>query len=227
MTAMTKTIIISNAVALLGHKPIISLDNPDNLVLAAIQSYDLILPDLLSQNNWRFAIKIQPLVQAFEIAPYPWKTVFNLPSGFLKLIRLYPNIYEFDLYANSKLYTLWNTGFCFCEGVPPPPPPPPPLDCCDANLGGNLLHIEYVYEPPPNQFPARFIPLLVYKIAAYLALSNAQRPDYAAWLSTEANNKYAMAAASEAQNRPNFSQVLFPVLQNRNIGGFIGNGGNG
>ena len=221
----TKELIISNVVCLLGHKPIISLDNADNLVTAAVQAYDLILPDLLSQNNWRFAIKIQPLVQAFEIAPYPWKTVYNLPSGFLKLIRLYPNIYEFDLYANSKLYTLWNTNWSYCQGTPPPQPPAP--DPCNGYAGSTLLHIEYVYEPPPNQFPPRFVPLLVYKIAAYLALSNAQRPDYAAWLTTEANNRYAMAAASEAQNRPQFSQVLFPVLANRNIGGFVGNGGNG
>lgn len=221
MTAMTQTTIISNAVSLLGHKPIQTLDNPDNLVLAAIQAYDLLLPDLLSQNNWRFAIRIQPLVQAFELAPYPWKTVFNLPSGYLKLIRLYPNIYEFDIYANSKLYTFWQTGYNFCSGVPPTPPTPP--DPCDGNIGGNLLHIEYVFQPEPNEFPPRFVPLVVYTIAAYLALSNAQRPDYAAWLAQQAQNKYAMAAASEAQNRPNFSQVLFPVLANRNIGGFIGN----
>lgn len=221
MVAMTQTTIISNVVALLGHKPITTLDNADNLVTAAVQAYDLLLPDLLSQNNWRFAIRIQPLVQAFELAPYPWKTVFNLPSGFLKLIRLYPNIYEFDLYANSKLYTFWDTGYDFCSGVAPEPPTPP--DPCDGNVGGNLLHIEYVFQPPPNQFPPRFTPLLVYTIASYLALSNAQRPDYAAWLAQQAKEKYAMAAASEAQNRPNFSQVLFPVLQNRNIGGFMGN----
>ena len=225
MVATTQTSIISNVVALLGHKPIITIDNPDNLVLAAIQAYDLLLPDLLSQNNWRFAIKIQPLVQAFEIAPYPWRTVFNLPSGFLKLIRLYPNIYEFDLYANSKLYTLWNTSWNLCDGQPPPPPPPPHDPCCGNGNQGRLLHIEYVYQPEPNQFPPRFVPLLVYTIASYLALSNAQRPDYAAWLTTQAQSKYAMAAASEAQNRPNFSQVLFPVLANRNIGGFVGNGG--
>jgi hypothetical protein len=222
--AITKTLLISNAVCLLGHKPIQTLDNADALVTAAVQAWDLLIPDLLSQNNWRFATKIQPLVQAFEIPPYPWQTVYNLPSGFLKLLRLYPNIYEFDLYANSKLYTLWNTGFDFCteDQITPPSQQDP---CCGNSNQGTLLHIEYIYEPDPSQFPARFNVLVAYTIAAYLALSNAQRPDYAAFLEQQRQAKYAMAAASEAQNRPQYSQVLFPVLANRNIGGFVGNGG--
>lgn len=215
--------IISNAVALLGHKPIITLDNGDAMVTAAVQAYDMLLPWILSNNNWRFAVAIQPLTQLPEIPPAPWGAVYQLPSGFLKLLRLYPNIYTFDLYNNNKLYTILRNNYypCDCNGSPPLPPPIPPTPC--QYQGYIPLSIEYVFQPDVTQLPARFIPYLVHEIASYLALSSAQRPDYAAYLRQQTQFHFAMAAANEAQNRPQYSQVLFPVLVNRNIGGFVGN----
>lgn len=210
--SMTKEILISNAVTLLGHAPIISLENADKLVTAAIQAYDLLLPEILSENNWRFAAAIAPLTLSVETAPAPWGAVYNLPSGFLKLLRLYPNIYEFDIYNNSKLYTVLRQAY-----VQPVESEEP------YTYHSQPFSIEYIFQPTTNQLPARFTTYFIYAIASYLALSNAQRPDYAAFLTSETQKKFAMAAASEAQNRPQYSQVLFPVLANRNIGGFIGN----
>lgn len=221
--ATTKTTIVSNAVAILGHKPIQTLDNADAMVTAAVQAYDMLLPWILSNNNWRFAVAIQPLVQLAEIPPSPWGAVYQLPSGFLKLLRLYPNIYSFDLYNNNKLYTVLRNNYypCECNGQIPPPPPVPPTPC--QYYGYQPLSIEYVFEPETAQLPPRFVVYFVHEIANYLALSNAQRPDYAAYLRQQTNFHFAMAAAVESQNRPQYSQVLFPVLQNRYIGGFIGN----
>lgn len=196
---LTETIVLSNAVALLGHAPITSLTGNDKLVLAAQQAYQMLLPSVLSKNDWRFAVNIAPLVQSAVIPPSPWKIVYNLPSGYLKLIRLYPNIYEWEIYNNSQLYSIIN---------------------------GNL-QIEYVFQPEVSQLPGYFVNYFVYEIAYYLALSNAQKPEYAAALASERDKQFSMAAAIDAQNRPNFSQVLFPVLVNRSIGGFIGNGGDG
>ena len=227
--SITKTQIISNAISLLGHKPIQTLDNGDSMTVAAIQSYDLLLPWILSNNNWRFAVAIQPLVQLAEIPPAPWGAVYQLPSGFLKLLRLYPNIYTFDLYNNNRLYTIYRNNYypCECNGSPPIPPPQPPLNPCQYQ-GYLPLSIEYVFQPETAQLPERFIPYLVHEIACYLALSNAQRPDYAAYLRQQTQFHFAMAAANEAQNRPQYSQIAFPVLNNRYIGGFVGNSsGNG
>ena len=226
--ATTKTELISNAVALLGHKQIQTLDGADQMVTAAIQAYKLLLPWILSNNNWRFAVAIQPLVQLPEIPPRPWGSVFQLPSGFLKLIRVYPNIYGWDIYNNNKLYTILRNNFnpCGAEGQQFPQPNPNPCDCnqdfcnCQRNL---LFSIEYVFEPEVNQLPPRFQVYFVHEIAKYLSLSNAQRPDFAAYLDKQTQYHFAMAAAVEAQNRPQYSQVLFPVLNNRYISEFIGN----
>ena len=65
------TSIISLAVEqLLGHKPIQSLDDADDLVTAAEQAFDILLPSVLSTGNWRFSIQIQQLV------------LFNLNTAF-------------------------------------------------------------------------------------------------------------------------------------------------
>lgn len=216
--ALTQTQIISNAVSILGHKPIITLDNPDQLVTAALQAYNFLLPAVLSSNNWRFAVAIVPLIQELQIPPPPWKAMYQLPAGFLKLIRLYPNRYDFDIFENQKIYTMSRQGFSECpnEYIPPD----------NAYYQGYVnLSIEYVFMPTTNLFPPHFALYFSWEIAAYLGLSNAQRPDYAAYLTQQRNYQFAMAAAIEAQNRPQFSQVLFPVLSNRNIYGFIGNGG--
>lgn len=183
---------------LLGHKPITTLDNADQMTVAASQAFDLLLPQVLSQNNWRFAVAIQPLVQSVEIPPAPWGSIFNLPSGFLKLIRLYPNIYEFDIYNGKKIYTI-------------------------LRGGSQPFSIEYVFMPDINQLPPHFVGYFIYEIGKYLCLASAQRPDYAAYLKQECAYQFAMAAAVEAQNRPQYSQVLFPILVNRMIGGFVGN----
>lgn len=221
--AQSQTTIISNAVTLLGHKPIQTLDNGDSMVVAAIQAYDLLLPWILTTNNWRFAVAIQPLVQLPEIPPAPWGAVYQLPSGFLKLLRVYPNIYGWDLYNNNRLYTILRNNFypCSDSGQMPPPQPVPPTPCQYNSY--IPFSIEYVFQPEANQLPERFVPYLAHVIAEYLALSSAQRPDYAAYLTQRTQYHFAMAAAVEAQNRPQYSQVLFPVLQNRYIGGFIGN----
>ncbi len=196
--AMTKTLIISNALALLGHAPITTLDEPDDLTLAAEQAYDLLIPGVLSRNNWRFAVQLVQLSESIEVAPDPWNAIYFLPADYLKLIMLRPQVYDFDIYQNKKLYS--------------------------ATTGE--LWMEYVFQPDPAYFPARFTEYVVYEIAAYLALSNAQRPDYYQVLEAKRQNAFAMAAASETQNRPQFSQLTFPVLDNRGISESVDNSTN-
>jgi hypothetical protein len=72
--------------------------------------------------------------------------------------------------------------------------------------------------------PAIFVDYFTYEISSYLALTNAQKTDYYAALEAKRKEMQGMCAAVIAQNRPNFSQVNIPVLNNRLIGGLIGNG---
>lgn len=193
--ALTKVQVISSALLQLGHAPIVSLTDGDPLVQAAEAAFDLKLPSVLASGNWRFATQIQQLSLSVEPAPYPWKAIYLLPAGFLKMLRTFPNIYVWDIYNNEKIYTDFQSSW----------------------------YMEYVYQPDVSHLPAHFVDYFVYEIAAYLALSNAQSAPFFSVLEGKRVQMQAMAHAIETQNRPQFSQVNFPVLNNRYIGGMIGN----
>ncbi len=193
--ANTKEFMVSNAITLLGHAPIVSFEGGDQMVVAAEQAFDLLYPSTLANNNWRFATQIQELSISIETPPPPWKTIYLLPAGWLKTIRVYPNVYCWDIYENSKVYT---------------------------QLDGKF-YMEYIFQPDISKLPAHFVTYFVFEIAAYLALSNAQKIDFYAPLEAKRKEAFAMCAAIEAQNRPQASLYTFPVLANRNLGGIIGN----
>ncbi len=111
------------------------------------------------------------------------------------MLRLYPNIYIWDIYKNEKIYTDFQ----------------------------NQLFMEYIFQPDVSMLPAHFVDYFVYEISAYLALSNAQSAPYYQVLEAKRIQMQAMAHAIETQNRPQYSQVNFPVLNTRYIGGMIGN----
>lgn len=196
--AYTKTSIISLAVMLLGHKPIQTLENADDMVVAAEQAFDILLPSVLGTGNWRFAIKIEQLVLSTEIPPPQtnWTQIYLLPAGYLKNIRIIPQNYVYEIYSNNQIWCNWGT-------MTP-------------------VYMEFAFQPPIDQIPAHFVVYFIYEIAAILALNNAQKPDYAAYLEQQKNIKWAIAAAADAQNRPQQYQWEIPMLNNRNITGTIG-----
>ncbi len=198
--ALTKVQIISNALLQLGHKPISSLIDGDQMVVAAEAAYDMKLPSVLSSGNWRFACQIQVLEQLVEDIPteWRWQAVYLLPAGYLKTIRVIPNIYVWEIYKDNKVYSYYN----------------------------GPLAMEYIFQPDVSRFPAHFVDYFTYEISAYLALTNAQKTEYYSVLEQKRINMQAMANAIETQNRPQFSQVNIPVLNNRYITGFMGNGFN-
>lgn len=196
--AMTETKAISLIVQLLGHKPIITLDNADDLVISAQQAFDMLLPSVLSTGNWRFAMTIEQL----SLSPFTppaqsnWQNIYYLPSGWLKTIRVIPQNWDFEIFANNLIYSNWGTQ--------------------------STILMEYAFQPELNQIPMHFWNYFIYEVACFLMLSNAQKPDYAAFLANERNRQWAIAAGTDAQNRPQSSQVSIPVLNNRFIGGIIG-----
>ena len=183
---------------LLGHKPIITLDNADDLVISAEQAFDILLPAVLAQTDWRFATKIQQLVLSTEVPPPQtnWTQFYLLPSGYLKNIRIIPQNYVYQIYANNQIWCNWGTQ--------------------------TPVFMEYIFQPEIAQLPAYFVNYFIYEIAAFLALSNAQKPDYAAFLESKRINGMAMACALDAQNRPQYNDWEIPMLTKRNITGIIG-----
>jgi len=183
---------------LLGHKPVTTLDNADDLVIAAEQAFDILLPSVLSTGNWRFSITITQLSLSNQVPPPQtnWQNIYYLPSGYLKNLRIIPQNYVYEIYSNSEIWCNWGT-------LSP-------------------VFMEYAFLPDIAQIPSVFINYFIYEIAGFLALSNAQKPEYYSVLESKRINQLAIAAATDAQNRPQYSQVDIPVLNNRNITGIIG-----
>ena len=196
--AVNKTSIVSQAVQIMGHKPIQTLDQADDMVIAAEQAYDMLLPAVLSAGNWRFATQIAQLSKSVETPPPNtyWTSIYLLPAGYLKNTRIWPQNFDYEIYENNRLYTNW---------------------------GGQAMYMEYMFVPDVSRLTPLFINYFVYEIAALLALSTAQKPEYYQVIEAKRIQMWALAAAADAQNRPNFSQVNFPVLGQRDIGGLIGN----
>lgn len=195
---MNKIGILSLAIMLLGHKPIQTLDNADDLTIAAEQAFDMLLPSVLATGNWRFSIQIQQLSLSVMVPPPQtnWQNIYLLPAGYLKNIRIIPQNYEYEIYQNSQIYCNWGTM--------------------------SPVFMEYAFLPDVEQLPLVFINYFIYEIACFLALANAQKPDYFQALESKKNTQWAIAAATDAQNRPQFTQVNIPVLNKRNITGLIG-----
>jgi hypothetical protein len=196
--AYTKTSIISLAVMILGHRPIQTLDDADDMVIAAEQAFDILLPSVLATGNWRFSMKIEQLVLTTEVPPPQtnWTQIYLLPAGYLKNIRIIPQNYVYEIYSNNQIWCNWGTQ--------------------------TPVYMEFAYLPEIAQLPASFVNYFIYEIATFLCLSTAQKPDYFQALEAKKNVQWAIAAAADAQNRPQFVEYDIPMLTKRNITGIIG-----
>lgn len=196
--AFTRVQIISHALTLLGRKPISSLNNQGDLVNSADQAFDLLYTSVLSTSFWRFATTISELAKLNEvpIGKY-WLYSYMLPSDYLKLVHLYPPIYDFELYKNSRLYSNYNNDTC-------------------------PLYVEYIFKPDETLLPSYFVKYFAYELASYLALSNAQVPDYAPELERRRTIELAIAQAADTQNRPQTSLKNIPMLSLRYVSTFVG-----
>lgn len=189
---LTKTQIISNAVTLIGNKPIISTSGQGSLVNAAEQAYDFLLPAKLSESFWRFATKTAQLSQLVETPPTEigWQYIYQLPSDYSKMVRLFPQNYNFEIYEGNRLY---------------------------SSLDGPL-YIEYVRafdDTDAAQLPMYFVHYFVYELALYLCLASADSVAFYNALKPERDYLLSLAQANDAQNRPGTGLVSEPVISNR------------
>lgn len=196
--AYSKTSIISLAVQIMGHKPIQTLDNADDMVIAAEQAFDILLPSVLGTGNWRFSMKIEQLVLSTQVPPIQtgWQNIYLLPAGYLKNIRIIPQNYNYEIYSNNQIWCNWGSQ--------------------------SPVFMEFAYLPEIAQLPATFVNYFIYEIAGMLCLASAQKPEYYAAVMKQKDIQWAIAAAADSQNRPQFIEWEIPMLVNRQVTGIIG-----
>jgi len=197
--AFTRTQIISNAVALLGKKIITSTVNQSDLVDAAGQAFDFLLPSVLSEHFWRFATTIIQLPQT-NIVPVVtnWRYVYQLPGDYLETVRVYPQQYGWEIYQGNMQIPVIYTNF------------------------NGPFYLEYVRLIDVTLLPYYFVHYFVYEIAYYLALSSAQQMQYAPVLKADRDIQLGIAQAKDAQNRPQTPLASQPIITNRFVATWIG-----
>lgn len=94
----TKVKIISDALILLGEQPLTSIDDARHGARVGVNLFERLYENELCSNRWRFAIDKQALSQLAAAPLNEWQYAYQLPSGLLLPIRVYPD-------ANYEIYT--------------------------------------------------------------------------------------------------------------------------
>jgi hypothetical protein len=180
----------------MGRKPITSLSQQSDIVNSADQAFDLLLTSAISIGFWRFATTIAVL-QKLNITPVGgyWAYAYSLPADYLKMVHLWPQLYDFEIYQDAQLYTSFNNS-------------------------NQPLYIEYNFLPPETMLPAYFIKYFCYELACHLALSNAQLPDYTQELERKRVIELSIAQAADTQNRPQSPLRSQPMVALRFVSSF-------
>ena len=187
----SKVLIISNAFVLLGSNPINSISTGNPIIAAASTIYDSLIPSLLSERPWRFALKqysLSPLTDSPTLNE--WSYIYQLPADCLSVYRSYPNTHGgYAIYGN-KLY---------------------------SNI--DSLQIEYIANVDESKFTKSFIMLAVYAMASNIAMPLTQKVSLAQYWDMKKDEQMSIASAIDSLCMPNIAIKTDPFLSARADGG--------
>lgn len=183
--AWSKLDIINLAANVLGKRSFNDVIDSGEFADSADRAFDLLYPVELSENDWRFATKIQALSKTLETPADPYYNYeYNLPSDYLALRRLFPNT-DFQIYEEQ----LWSN--------------------VDA------LKMEYRFKPDPTQLPAYFVKYFALILAQWYAKTVAEDSNLSKNIGQEAFMAKATAMYVDAQSRPTTRLFQNPVVDCR------------
>jgi len=115
---MTKVQVVSMAIQMLGQRGITLINNQSDIVNSASFAFDMLLPTIIQRGAWRFATKLDYLWISSNnpILTY-WTYIFDLPADYLKMIRLYPQSYAWEVYGN-QIYSNFGGPILQIAGTP-------------------------------------------------------------------------------------------------------------
>lgn len=99
----TKIGIISNALILLGEKPLNALNDNRYGATVGANLFEMIYENELQSNRWRFAMAKVALSKLTNVPLNEWQFAYQLPAEMLLPIGVFP-ICDYEIYA-EHLYT--------------------------------------------------------------------------------------------------------------------------
>lgn len=106
----TKIRIISDALILLGEKPLSSLNEDRWGATVGSNLFERIYETELQSNRWRFAMKKEMLAQLVDVPLNEWQYAYQIPTDCLLPTGVYPaqpyEIYGDHIYSNASTLEL-------------------------------------------------------------------------------------------------------------------------
>ncbi len=180
ISGTSKVEMVSQSFSLIGKpRPTLALDE-DPTTSAASAIYDTLLQETFTSNAWRFALQTIELNQTTTPPENEfWRVQYQIPSSYLTMLRIYKNFtrggfVDFQIFKD-KIWTN-ETAPLFCD---------------------------FIFDPGPGQYPAYFSQLLIFKLAALIALPVAQNENLALFWEKKAEAYFLLARNRDKITMPN------------------------
>lgn len=178
--------LISNALILIGDIPINSLTGNSRAQTVGANLYDNIVQNELTKHRWGFARrKAQLSLLVDEPLDDDWRSIYQLPTDLLTLIKLNPNT-GYQIYGD-KVYT---------------------------NLT-ETLHCDYIRNVAESEWPVYFSKMIEYALARDFASSIRDSAASADRMAAEYLNASRMARFTDSQQHPQTPIVNKPFINVR------------
>lgn len=182
----SKIDLISNALILIGDNPISSVIGNSRAQTVAANLYDNIVQNELTKHRWGFARrKAQLSLLVDEPLDDDWRSIYQLPTDLLVLIKLNPNT-SYQIYGD-KVYT---------------------------NLS-QTLHCDYIRNVSESEWPVYFAKMIEYALARDFASSVRDSASSADRMAAEYLNASRMARYTDSQQHPQTAIIDRPFINVR------------
>lgn len=182
----SKIDLISNALILIGDNPINSVIGNSRAQTVAANLYDNIVQNELTKHRWGFARrKAQLSLLVDEPLDDDWRSIYQLPTDLLVLIKLNPNT-SYQIYGD-KVYT---------------------------NLS-QTLHCDYIRNVSESEWPVYFAKMIEYALARDFASSVRDSASSADRMAAEYLNASRMARYTDSQQHPQTAIIDRPFINVR------------
>jgi hypothetical protein len=169
----TKIGIVSDALVLLGEKPLNTVNDDRYGATVGLSLFELLYENELQSNPWRFAAKKGSLSLFANTPRNEFARAFNLPSDMLLPLGTYPPGMRYEIYA-THLYT-----------------------------NASTVDLEYLFKPAVSELPAYFVALLTYALAKDMIKPLTESDTGVRIMTEKYLMQRTRALYADAQGRPN------------------------
>lgn len=189
MTTLTDEKIASNACLLLGAENINSFTDGSVEAQAAAAMFERTLKALLVERRWSFSVKQAQFAQlsSTPVNTDSWDKIYQLPTDFLKLWKLYPEYIDYELFGTEYIY---------------------------ANFDG-AMYGDYAFRPDTSKLPDYFVELLEVRLATKFCMPITEDEKKLATMKELEKDVMIRAKRADGQQRKNVGVKGFPLITAR------------